>query len=106
MSDYVSIREDEDALLEAVATVGPVSVAMDADYLSSYSSGIFYNSKCNPSGLNHGVLVVGYGSESGLDYWIVKNTWGASWGESGYFRILRGYNHCGIAEDNVYPQIN
>ena len=50
------------------------------------------------SGINHAVTLVGYGSDSatGLDYWIVKNSWGKSWGESGYFRIRRGNGTCGI----------
>ncbi|KAL1509140.1 hypothetical protein ABEB36_003925 [Hypothenemus hampei] len=106
VSSYHSISRDESSLEEAVATIGPVSVAMDATYLSSYSSGIYSSSKCSPSGLNHGVLVVGYGTENGSKYWIVKNSWGASWGEQGYFKLLRGVNECGVAEDDVYPVIN
>jgi cathepsin L len=96
--------EDEDALLDAVANVGPVSVAMDASYLSSYDSGVYEDNWCSPDGLNHGVLIVGYGTENGTPYWIVKNSWG-NWGENGFFRILRGQNECGIAEDCVYPII-
>ncbi|XP_066141224.1 uncharacterized protein [Euwallacea fornicatus] len=104
-SRHVSIREDENSLLEAVANQGPVSVAIDASYLSSYSSGIYSDNYCSPSTLNHGVLIVGYGNENGQDYWIVKNSWGDVWGEQGYFRLLRGTNECGVAEDDVYPII-
>ena len=68
---------DENALKVAVATVGPVSVAIDATKPSfmSYSSGIYYEPTCGNGleSLDHAVLVVGYGSEEGRDYWIVKN---------------------------------
>ncbi|XP_066254184.1 cathepsin L-like [Euwallacea similis] len=103
-TSYTSITEDEDGLLEAVATEGPISVAIDASYLSQYSSGIYSDNSCSSISLNHGVLVVGYGSEDGKDYWIVKNSWG-DWGEEGYFRLLRGTNECGVAEDDVFPTI-
>ena len=77
---------------------GPLAVAMNADPLQTYSSGILDvpSSKCPISGINHAVLLVGYGSTSTMDYWIVKNSWGKSWGESGYFRIRRGNGTCGI----------
>ncbi|XP_050298280.1 procathepsin L-like [Anthonomus grandis grandis] len=97
---------NENQLLNAVGTVGPVSIAMDASYLSFYDSGIYDDEYCSSSYLNHGVLVVGYGSENGVDYWIVKNSWGTSWGESGFFKLLRGKDMCGVSQDTVYPIIN
>jgi cathepsin H len=54
--------------------------------------------------VNHAVLAVGYGTEDGLDYWVVKNSWGALWGDQGYFKIQRGVNMCGVADCNAYPQ--
>jgi len=54
--------------------------------------------------VNHAVLAVGYGTEGGLDYWIVKNSWSEDWGEQGYFKIERGVNMCGIAQCNSYPK--
>jgi len=98
---------DEASLLAAVAK-GPVSVAIEADKgaFQHYKSGVLDSLFCGTK-LDHGVLAVGYGTESGLfskkDYWKVKNSWGASWGESGFVRMVRGKNMCGIASQASYP---
>lgn len=106
VSSYVSIEEeDEDALLDAVANIGPVSVGVDATFLAQYESGILDGSSCT-DWINHAVLIVGYGIENGTNFWIAKNSWGVNFGEKGYFRLLRGSNICGVAEDAVYPIIN
>lgn len=85
------------------ATAGPVSVALNADYFSQYAGGIFNEPYCNGD-LNHGVLVVGYGEENGQAYWLVKNSWGPTWGENGYIKIAKNNgNQCGIANDATYP---
>ena len=55
--------------------------------------------------MDHGVAVVGYGSENGQDYWIIKNSWGATWGEKGYMRLAMGNNPCGVANAAVYPNM-
>nr|XP_055074779.1 procathepsin L [Misgurnus anguillicaudatus] len=107
ISDYrFTPAGDEQALADALATVGPITVAIDADNPSFlfYSSGIYKEKNCNPNNLNHAVLLVGYGSEGGKDYWIIKNSWGTEWGEGGYMRMLRnGRNSCGIASYALYP---
>merc|ERR1711871_1603299 len=98
---------NEANLLDAVTTVGPVSVAIEADQSSfqMYSSGVLTGS-CGTN-LDHGVLAVGFGSESGTDYWKVKNSWGASWGMNGYVLIQRGVNKCGIASGPPsYPVVS
>ncbi|XP_045477246.1 procathepsin L-like [Harmonia axyridis] len=106
MSNYVNIDSgSEPALQEAVAQIGPISVAIDASFeLQLYDSGILDDGSCSSESLNHGVLLVGMGIENGKEYYIVKNSWGASWGEKGYFRLVRNKNNrCGIATMATYP---
>jgi hypothetical protein len=97
---------DEAALLDAVATVGPVSIAVDASIgWQLYFGGIMRPLLCSsdPKKMDHGVAIVGFGTEGGEDYWIVRNSWGAHWGEKGYARIIRGKNACGLANSASYP---
>lgn len=101
---------DELSLLDALATVGPVSVALDASRgWQTYAGGVmaprtFLGCSSSPDKADHGVAVVGYGTDPvGGDYWIVRNSWGSSWGEGGYMRLKRGVNACGIANHASYP---
>jgi len=107
ISNHVDVKAgDEDALLDAVATVGPISVGVDAAIgWQLYHGGILKPLLCssNPKKMDHGVAVVGYGTENGVDYWIIRNSWGASWGEKGYMRLIRGKNACGVANGASYP---
>jgi len=96
----------ENDLTNALARVGPVSVAIDASPRSfmSYRSGIHYAPRCSPRRLSHAVLAVGYGSEGGRDYYLVKNSWGTRWGAGGYIKMARNMrNNCGIATKASYP---
>ncbi|XP_030371275.1 cathepsin L1 [Scaptodrosophila lebanonensis] len=96
--------KDEQAMKEAIATLGPLACSVyGLESLTLYKSGIYADEECNKGEVNHSILVVGYGTEKGQDYWIVKNSWGTAWGEEGYFRLPRGKNFCGIATECSYP---
>lgn len=102
-SSCSDVKPNDQVSLKAAVAMQPVSVAIEADtrYFQSYKSGILTSAECGTK-LDHGVLAVGYGSENGQKYWIVKNSWGTSWGEGGYVRIARTESTsdagiCGIA---------
>ncbi|CAO2596381.1 Testin [Lemmus lemmus] len=108
--DFVQVPGCEEALMKAVAKVGPISVAVDASHSSFrfYESGIYYEPQCRRILLNHAVLVVGYGFEGeesdGNSYWLVKNSWGEEWGMKGYVKMAKDWNNnCGIATYATYP---
>ncbi|XP_009991966.1 PREDICTED: cathepsin S isoform X2 [Chaetura pelagica] len=107
-SRYVELPyADEEALKDAVANVGPVSVAIDATQPTFflYRSGVYDDPRCSQE-VNHGVLAVGYGTLDNKDYWLVKNSWGVHFGDEGYIRMVRNQeNHCGIASYASYPLI-
>jgi len=99
------VRGSEEDLTKVLGTVGPVSVAIDAAHYSFqlYHSGIYNEPYCSSFRLDHGVLAVGYGTENGQDYYIVKNSWGQRWGEEGYIKMTRNSrNQCGIATMACY----
>ncbi|KAL1417135.1 hypothetical protein MTO96_027188 [Rhipicephalus appendiculatus] len=98
---------NERVLQDAVANVGPISIAINASpqTFMFYKNGIYGEPNCDPRGLNHAVLLVGYGEERGVPYWIVKNSWGPGWGEGGYIKILRNRNVCGMSQDPSFPNL-
>lgn len=100
ISSWELLPIDETAIAAYVSKNGPVSIAVDAAQWSFYMGGIMSLlcwGKTTVADLDHGVNIVGYGTEDSTDYWIVRNSWSSSWGESGYARVLRGSNFCGLA---------
>jgi C1A family cysteine protease len=111
MTSCYDVKPNDQLSLKSAISRQPVSVAIEADtfYFQSYSSGVLTSDKCGTK-LDHGVLVVGYGTENGNDYWLVKNSWGTSWGDEGYVKIGRSDSQndpgiCGIAMQPSYPVV-
>jgi len=108
ISSYVKIEHSEDAV-KAVVAQRPISIAIEADQYAFqfYSRGVI-TAECGNRD-DHGVTIVGYGNLDGVDYWKVKNSWGATWGMEGYVLIQRnkavptGDGECGMLVDPVYP---
>jgi len=111
----VAMGEEYEELMKVYLTKnGPLSVAVNANGMDYYVHGITGcetiagsdyceagsiddHTPCDPEELDHGVLVVGYGVQEGTEYWVIKNSWAETWGEDGYYRLIRGSDHCGIA---------
>ena len=91
-------------LLQLALNERPVSVAIDASTLQFYHSGVIDAKRCGKN-LNHGVLVIGLNLTASLPYYIVKNSWSADWGESGFFRLSANEDTCGVSRQASYPLI-
>merc|ERR1719376_302686 len=92
------VDTDEGKIAAYVAANGPVSIGINANMMQFYTGGVAHpwSFLCNPYGLDHGVLITGYGTDNGTPYWNIKNSWGPHWGEKGYYRIYRGDGSCGV----------
>ena len=112
VSGYKSIIPKNEYILKYyLYNIGPISIGVNANRdWQLYKSGIYDpdTEKCPNSmrDIDHGVVLVGYGSDNGLDYWTIRNSWGKDWGENGYIRISRGKNTCGVANSPIFPTIN
>lgn len=110
VQSHVDVEPNSDEAMMAALMVGPVSVAIQANQMKFqlYHSGVLKGSECGDD-LDHGVLVVGWGTENGTPYWIVKNSWDTTWGNGGYIYLERGTNAnggtgtCGILSIPSYP---
>lgn len=111
ISSCSDVKPNDQISLKAAVAQQPVAIAIEADtrYFQSYSGGVLTSSSCGTN-LDHGVLIVGYGTENGQDYWLVKNSWGTTWGDKGYVKIARSSSTndagiCGIAMDPSFPTV-
>ena len=113
ITNYSDVEQNNEKILMRAVAQQPISVAIQANISSFkyYKKGIYQDPECGNQ-LDHGVLIVGYGRDNlyGLDYWIVKNSWGAEWGDNGYIYILRNYKDsdsgmCGIALQPSVPVV-
>ena len=95
--------------MKAALAQQPLSVSIEADtaVFQTYTSGILNSTACGTT-LDHAVLAVGWGSENGQEYWIIKNSWSSSWGENGFIRlaIVDGLGICGVQTSPLYPTAN
>lgn len=97
---HKDVTHSESQMASYVSASGPLPIAVDAQsHWQTYTGGIV--SSCAGKSLDHGVLAVGYTSE----YWIVKNSWGSSWGESGYIRLAYGSNQCGLNKSPTAAEV-
>lgn len=102
IKSYDHGKQGDEEYLAQLVSQGVCDVAIDASNWSFqlYSGGIYDESACSSVNLDHAVGLVGYGTENGVDYWIIRNSWGSSWGEKGYIRMIRNKsNQCGVASD-------
>ena len=111
ISSCSDVKANDQISLRGAVAQQPVSIAIEADtrYFQSYASGVLTSSSCGTN-LDHGVLIVGYGQENGQDYWLVKNSWGTTWGDKGYVKIARSSSTndagvCGIAMMPSFPSV-
>ncbi|KAG8522611.1 Cathepsin W [Galemys pyrenaicus] len=119
IQDFIMLPEDENAIARHVATQGPITVTINMQLLQHYKSGVIKatDTNCDPRYVDHSVLLVGFGKKQvaassprrptrATPYWILKNSWGADWGEQGYFRLQRGKNSCGITKYPITARVD
>jgi len=98
VGEWTDLSQDEDQLAAALMQYGPLALGINAATMQFYSGGVANppSYQCDPKALDHGVSAVAFGTDGGQKYWTIRNSWGASWGEQGYYRIIRGTGACGL----------
>jgi cathepsin F len=98
VSHHFAGTTNEGKIAAILFQTGPLAIAINATPFQDYDSGIIDENAddCDPTALDHGVTLVGYGTEAKAPYWIIKNSWGADWGENGFVRVARGKGTCGV----------
>jgi C1A family cysteine protease len=104
ISGHEDLPQNEDQMATWMSTNGPISIGVDATSWQTYTSGIMTN--CISSQVDHGVLAVGFDNTNNPPYWIIKNSWAASWGEDGYIRVKKGTNQCLISSNPCTSQVS
>jgi len=109
VNTYATVTPSSVAQLKAAIAIAPVSVTVEADTYAfqGYTGGILNTPDCGTQ-LDHAITAVGYGTQNGQDYYIVRNSWGSSWGDQGYINIaaVEGAGICGIQQISVWPTTN
>ncbi len=109
VTSFVQVTGSNVAQMKAALAITPLSVSIEADtaVFQTYTSGILNSTACGTT-LDHAVLAVGWGSENGQEYWIVKNSWSSTWGDNGFIRlaIVDGLGICGVQTSPLYPVVN
>jgi cathepsin H len=106
---YNITQGDERELAERLFVAGPISISFQViTGFKNYASGVYSVDNCGKTtqDINHAVLATGYGTENGKKFWNVKNSWGETWGDKGYFKIERDVNMCALSQCNSYPLID
>ena len=109
VSDYDAVTPDSVSQMKAALDKQPLAVSIEADKMvfQTYTSGVMDSTRCGTS-LDHAVLAVGYGTENGQEYWLVKNSWNTTWGDQGYIKlaIVDGEGICGVQMEPLAPKTN
>jgi len=109
VSDYLAVTPNTPSQMKSALTTQPLAVSIEADKMvfQTYKTGVLNSTKCGTS-LDHAVLAVGYGTEAGQDYWLVKNSWNTTWGDQGYIKlaIVDGAGICGVQMEPLAPHTN